>query len=107
MDPSLPSARVVRVLEQLICERGHPSEIVLDNDPELFSRVLNQWAAEHGTSLGFVEPGKTEQYAVMESINGRLRDECLNSHWFTSLADARRSIEASRRDCNQVVATVH
>jgi putative transposase len=102
VDTSLPSARVVRVLERLIRKRGHPSEIVLDNGPELISRVLDQWAAEHGIRLGFIEPGKPEQNAVMESFNGRFRDECLNSHWFTSLADARQIIETWRLDYNQV-----
>jgi putative transposase len=102
VDTSLPSARVVRVLEQLITERGRPTEIVLDNGPELISRLLDQWAHTHGIALGFIEPGKPEQNAVMESFNGRFRDECLNSHWFTSLADARHIIEAWRQDYNQV-----
>lgn len=102
VDTSLPSARVVRVLEQLITERGRPTQIVLDNGPELISRRLDQWADNYGIVLGFIEPGKPEQNAVMESFNGRFRDECLNSHWFTSLADARRTIEAWRRDYNQV-----
>jgi transposase InsO family protein len=35
-------------------------------------------------------------------FNGRFRGECLNSHWFTSLADARHIIEAWRQDYNQV-----
>ena len=39
---------------------------------------------------------------MVESFNGRFRDECLNSHWFTSLADARQTIEAWRLDYNQV-----
>jgi putative transposase len=102
VDTSLPSARVVRVLERLIRERGHPSEIVLDNGPELISQGLDQWTAEHGIKLGFIEPGKPVQNAVMESFNGRFRDECLNSHWFTSLADARQIIETWRLDYNQV-----
>lgn len=102
VDTSLPSARVVRVLERLIRERGHPTEIVLDNGPELISQLLDQWAAKQGIRLGFIEPGKPEQNAVMESFNGRFRDECLNSHWFTSLADARQIIEAWRQDYNQV-----
>jgi putative transposase len=102
VDTSLPSARVVRVLDQLITERGRPTEIVLDNGPELISRLLDQWADNHGIALGFIEPGKPEQHAVMESFNGRFRDECLNSHWFTSLADARHIIEAWRQDYNQV-----
>jgi putative transposase len=102
VDTSLPSARVVRVLERLLRERGHPTEIVLDNGPELISQILDRWAADQGIRLGFIEPGKPEQNAVMESFNGRFRDECLNSHWFTSLADARRIIEAWRLDYNQV-----
>jgi putative transposase len=102
VDTSLPSARVVRVLDQLIAERGQPTEIVLDNGPELISRVFDQWAADQGIRLGFIEPGKPAQNAVMESFNGRFRDECLNSHWFTSLADARHIIEAWRLDYNQV-----
>ena len=39
--------------------------------------------------------------AFVESFNGRLRDECLNSHWFLSPADARAKIEAWRRDYNE------
>lgn len=102
VDTSLPGARVVQVLQRLIVQRGHPAEIVLDNGPELISRVLDQWAAEHGIKLRFIEPGKPVQNAVMESFNGRFRDECLNSHWFTSLADARQIIETWRLDYNQV-----
>jgi putative transposase len=102
VDTSLPSARVVRVLDQLITARGRPTEIVLDNGPELISRVLDQWGAGQGIRLDFIEPGKPQQNAVMESFNGRFRDECLNSHWFTSLADARQTIEAWRLDYNQV-----
>jgi hypothetical protein len=41
------------------------------------------------------------QNAYVESFNGRLRDECLNEHWFTSLAHARSVIEAWRREYNE------
>lgn len=102
VDTSLPSTAVVRVLEQVIAERGKPGEIVMDNGPELTSRRLDQWASERGIQLRFIEPGKPIQNAVMESFNGRLRDECLNQHWFTSLADARQSIEDWRLDYNHV-----
>ena len=33
------------------------------------------------------------------SFNGRLRDDCLNAHWFLPLADASARIEVWRRDC--------
>lgn len=100
VDASLPGARVVRVLDQLTAERGCPTELVLDNGPELTSIVLDQWAYHHGVHLHFIDPGKPVQNAVMESFNGRLRDECLNQHWFTSLADARQIIAMWRHDYN-------
>ena len=101
VDTSLPGARVIRVLEALRSDRGVPQRIVLDNGPELTSRVVDQWAASHAVALDFIEPGKPIQNAYIESFNGKFRDECLNQHWFTSLAEARQLIEAWRRDCNQ------
>jgi len=102
VDTSLPGQRVARVLDRLITERGQaPAEIVLDNGPELTSRALDQWAYECGVRLRFIEPGKPIQNAFIESFNGRLRDECLNEHWFLTLADARRLIEDWRMDYNR------
>jgi putative transposase len=101
LDTSLPSARVVRVLDALAEQRGLPNTLLLDNGPELTSRVLDQWAYEHGVELRFIDPGKPVQNAFIESFNGRFRDECLNQHWFLSLPQARRVVEAWRRDYNQ------
>jgi putative transposase len=102
VDTSLPGERVVRVLERIATERGVPHAIVLDNGPELTGRALNQWAYGRGVQLRFIAPGKPIQNAFAERFVGRLRDECLNEHWFTSLADARRTVEAWRRDDNAV-----
>jgi len=102
VDTSLPGERVVRVLERIAAERGVPSAIVLDNGPELTGRALDQWAYGRGLQLRFIEPGKPMQNGFSESFVGRLRDECLNEHWFTGLADARRTGEAWRRDYNAV-----
>jgi putative transposase len=101
IDTSLPGARVVRLLDQLSLQRGLPETIVMDNGPELTSRVLDQWAYEHGVQLRFIDPGKPIQNAFIESFNGRFRDECLNQHWFVSLAQARRVVDAWRRDYNE------
>lgn len=48
----------------------------------------------------FCDSGK-HQNAYVESFNGRLRDECLNEHWFPTLLHARTSIESWRRDYNE------
>ncbi len=65
------------------------------------SRALDQWAYERGVRLRFIEPGKPVQNAFIESFNGRFRDECLNEHWFLSLAGARKTVEDWRMDYNQ------
>jgi putative transposase len=101
VDTSLPGGRVVRVLERLVLERGAPDEIVLDNGPELAGKALDQWAYERGVWLRFIEPGKPIQNAFVESFQGRLRDECLDRHWFLGLGDARHTVEAWRQDYNR------
>jgi len=100
VDTSLTGARVVRVLDRLAETRGLPSGIVVDNGPELVSKALDEWAYRNKVRLCFIEPGKPIQNAFVESFNGRFRDECLNEHWFTSLADARKTIEDWRIDYN-------
>jgi putative transposase len=101
VDTSLPGERVARVLDWIVAEHGLPREIALDNGPELTGRALDRWAYERGVRLRFSDRGKPVQNAFIESFIGRLRDECLNEHWFLSLADARRIVEAWRRDYNQ------
>lgn len=101
VDTSLSGARVARVLDRVIGERGaQPGEIVMDNGPELTSKALDQWAYERGVELRFIQPGKPVQNAFIESFNGKLRDECLNEHWFTSLYDAREKVAAWRLEYN-------
>jgi putative transposase len=102
VDTSISGERVARVLDRVIGERGaQPDEIVMDNGPELTSRALDQWAYERGVRLRFIAPGKPVQNCFIESFNGRLRDECLNQHWFWSLADARQIVEDWRLDYNR------
>jgi putative transposase len=98
VDTSLPGRRVVRVLDRLLDERERPVQLVLDNGPELVSRALEEWAHQHAVILHFIDPGTPIQNAHCESFHSRLRDECLNEHWFLGLRDARRIVEAWRQD---------
>ena len=101
VDTSLGGLRVGRALDRIANERGLPEAIVLDNGPEFRGRALAAWSEERRVRLEFIQPGKPVQNAYAESFNGRLRDECLNANWFTSLSDAWRKIEAWRQDYNQ------
>ena len=101
-DFSLSGHRVIRELEAIIAIRGKPAKIVSDNGTELTSNAVLRWAADQGIEWHYIAPGKPMQNAFVESFNGRLRDECLNEHVFTTLADARRIVEAWRIDYNTV-----
>ena len=96
VDLSISGARVARYLDELAGHLGLPDEIVLDNGPEGTSRAMFGWSERTGVRLRFIEPGKPVQNAFVESFNGKLRDECLNLHWFRSLRHARDEIAAWR-----------
>jgi len=99
-DISINSVRVVRVLNDIALKEGLPKIIIVDNGPEFIGRALDEWAYRRGVKLFFISPGKPVENMYMESFNGRLRDECLNLYYFTSLDYARRIIEEWRIDYN-------
>jgi putative transposase len=101
VDTSLSGERVVRVLERLREARGLPQVIQTDNGPEFTGHTLDAWAYQNRVRLFFIEPGKPVQNAHVESFNGKLRNECLNLEWFTSLREAREVIERWRCSYNQ------
>lgn len=101
VDTSLNGERVVGVLERLKEVRGLPAVIQTDNGPEFTGHALDAWAYKNRVKLFFIEPGKPVQNAHIESFNGKLRNECLNLEWFTSLREARQVIEEWRVSYNQ------
>jgi putative transposase len=82
--------------------RGTPAVIQVDNGTEFASRVIDQWAYQNQVALHFIERGKPTQNALIESFNGKFRDECLNQNWFVDLRHAREVIEPWRVDYNTV-----
>lgn len=101
VDQGIKREQVVAAMGRIALIRGASRTIGMDNGPEFISKALDRWAYENGVTLDFSRPGKATDKAFVESFDGRLRDECLNAHWFLSLADARTNIEAWRRDYNE------
>ena len=89
VDTSLPSARLVRVFEQLKEERGLPEVLRTDNGPEFLGEVFTQWCKENGVLIDYIEPGKPNQNAHIERFNRTYRDEVLNTWLFASLDEVR------------------
>lgn len=99
-DLSLPTARVIRVLEYLREFRGLPRIIRVDNGPEFISHKLDEWCKQRKITLVFIQPGKPMQNAYIERCNGNIRKELLNAYVFTSLAEVRQKTEEWMKDYN-------
>lgn len=95
------SENVVEALDKACAKLGYPKAIRVDQGTEFVSRNLDLWAYAHGVTLDFSRPGKPTDNAFIEAFNGRFRAECLNAHWFLTLADAAEKLEGWRRYYNE------
>jgi putative transposase len=109
---SLKGEDVVGVMEQIKeVQKTVPLRILIadvwlshrhdvDNGSEFISKVLDKWAYDNKVTLDFSRPGKPTDNPFIESFNGSFRDECLSTHWFLSLEDAKEKIERWREEYN-------
>ena len=98
---SLPSQAVTEALDRAMATHAKPEAITLDNGTEFNCNHFDRWAYQCGIQLDFITPGRPVENNLIESFNGKLRDECLNVYWFESLAEARGEIEAWRQEYNE------
>jgi len=100
-DRSMTGKKVAEALERARQERGSlPESITVDNGSEFSGRALEAWAMTNDVQLCFIRPGRPVENGFIESFNGRLRDECLNVEWFSSLDDAREKLRKFREHYN-------
>ena len=92
---------VVATLERVCGRIGYPKTIRVDQGSEFVSRDLDLWAYTCGVTLDFSRPGKPTDNAFIEAFNGRLRAQCLNTHWFLTHADAAEKMENWLRYYNE------
>ena len=88
-------------LDRVCRTAGYPKTIRFDQGSEFASRDMDLWAYERGVVLDFSRPGKPTDNAFIEAFSGRFRAECLNQHWFLTLADAAEKLKAWRRYYNE------
>lgn len=101
-DTSLSGACVGRELSALIRIYSKPGCTVRDNGAEFTRQAILKWADENKVPWHYIDPGKPQQNAFVESFNGSLRDQLLNEEIFDSLEDARRKLALWRYDYNTV-----
>lgn len=100
IDTSLPSLRVIRVLEKIIAQRGNPLGLRTDNGPEFISHKLQEWCESRNIRLLHIQPGKPTQNAFIERQNGSLRRGLLDAYLFHSLAEVRLMAQEWQMDYN-------
>ena len=88
---SLKGDDVVRALNRLKQQRGVPKVLFCDNGSEFTSQAMDLWAYQNGVKIDFSRPGKPTDNAFVETFNGTFRDECLDTHWFQTLTEARQA----------------
>ena len=100
--PTWSGKDVAAALETVVEAHGVPRSITVDNGSEFQSQAMDAWAHRRHTALVFIRPGKPVENTFIESFNGRLRDESLNTQQFISLSDAQRHFDRWRGDYNAV-----
>ncbi len=93
VDRAIDADGVVNVLDRLALQRGAPHYVRFDNGPEFVAHAVSDWCRFNSAGSLFIDPGSPWQNAWIESFNGRLRDELLNSWRFDSLLEAQVIIE--------------
>ena len=78
---SLKGEDVAHVLNRIRAQRTTPKMLFCDNGSEFTSQILDLWAYQNGVKIDFSRPGKPTDNAFVESFNGTLRAECLDTHW--------------------------
>jgi putative transposase len=89
------------VLNRIKTRRGVPKMLYCDNGSEFSSQAMDLWAYQYEVRIAFSTPGKPTDNAFVESFNGTFRSECLDAHWFTTMAETRQIVEAWPREYNE------
>ncbi len=97
---SFPSERVVRILDQLIEERGKPKMLRTDNGSEFIAKAYKEWCYKNEIIPEYIKPGKPTQNAYIERFNQEFRKGVLNAYLFKSVQDMRMKAEEWRYDYN-------
>lgn len=90
-----------KVLGHLIQMEGKPNAIITDNGTEFTANEFRAWAESNKIKLFYIRPGRPVENGMIESFNGRLRDELLDRTDFTSLEDAGDQVEKWRVHYNE------
>jgi putative transposase len=97
---SISGRKLVKLLEDLLNQKGKPAYIRCDNGPEFISRALEKFAKNNGIEIRFSQPGKPTQNGLVERLNGTQRYECLNLKYFRTVQEVQQDLDKWWNDYN-------
>ena len=97
---SLPSRRVIEILEEVAQEKGYPTKIRVDNGPENISQEFKQWAKSQRIELEYIQPGKPAQNGYIERFNRTYREEVLDMNLFRNIQEVQQLTDQWIREYN-------
>jgi putative transposase len=86
---SINARKLVKLLKELIVQKGKPAYLRCDNGPEFISKVLAKFTEENGIEIRFSQPVRPTQNGLVERLNGTQRKECLNMKYFKTLQEVK------------------
>lgn len=98
---SMPSERVLSILEKVIWCVGKPESIRVDNGPEFIADVFKSWCNGNGIKIKYIQPGKPTQNSFVERFNGSYRRGILDAYLFDNLNQVRELTEIWMNDYNK------
>ncbi len=99
---NIKSQDVIETLTDLFIMRGIPEHIRSDNGAEFTSKAVRKWLNRLDVRPLYIEPGSPWENGYIESFNGKLRNELLNTEIFDTLLEAKVLTENWRREYNQI-----
>jgi putative transposase len=106
VERSITAAQVIDTLDWLALVRGLPAYIRSDNGPEFIAKAVQQWLEGNHCRTIYIEPGSPWEIPYIESFNGKLREECLNSTCSPIPVKPRRLLVAGGKSTTSIGPTV-
>lgn len=98
---SLPSRKVIEILQRTIEEHGKPQGIRTDNGSEFTSFLFQDWLFNNNINWVKIQKGKPQQNAIIERFNRTYREDVLDANLFFTLDNVYEVTKPWKVDYNE------
>lgn len=99
---SMPTVRLIEILEEVIETNGKPLRIRTDNGPEFTSKRFQLWLKKNNIIWSEIQKGKPQQNAFIERFNRTLREELFDANLLFNIEHANKLAAEVMYDYNNL-----